>query len=77
MIYTSALIHGKDKSENYIRTLSPDWNELTTEDIIHNYDMVEAIEDFSGDQGVLVTPSVNVAGFYYNTKTILASSKKV
>ncbi|XP_050119494.1 uncharacterized protein LOC126596867 [Malus sylvestris] len=45
------------------RNWSPDWNELTADNVIHKYDMIEVVEDFSEDQGVLVTPLVKVAGF--------------
>ncbi|CAN6676404.1 unnamed protein product [Malus baccata var. baccata] len=45
------------------RNWSPDWNELTADNVIHKYDMVEVVEDFSEEQGVLVTPLVKVAGF--------------
>ncbi|XP_068655964.1 uncharacterized protein [Aristolochia californica] len=44
------------------RNWSFDWNENTPEDVIHKYDMVEVLEDYS-EQGVLVTPLVKVAGF--------------
>ncbi|KAJ6795961.1 Uncharacterized protein M6B38_223360 [Iris pallida] len=42
---------------------SPDWNELTPDDMIHRYDMVEVIDDYNEEQGVLVTPLVKIAGF--------------
>ncbi|ONK77876.1 uncharacterized protein A4U43_C02F11730 [Asparagus officinalis] len=42
---------------------SPDWNELTPDNVIHKYDIVEVIDDYNEEQGVLVTPLVKVAGF--------------
>lgn len=45
------------------RNWSPDWNELTADEVIHKYDMVEVLEDFSEEHGVIVTPLVKVAGF--------------
>ncbi|KAF5726658.1 DnaJ heat shock N-terminal domain-containing protein putative isoform 1 [Tripterygium wilfordii] len=45
------------------RNWTPDWNELTADEVIHKYDMVEVLEDFDEDQGVIVTPIVKVAGF--------------
>ncbi|KAI3976036.1 hypothetical protein MKX01_016719 [Papaver californicum] len=45
------------------RHWSPDWNELTPDEVIHKYDMVEVLEDYTEDQGVVVTPLVKVAGF--------------
>ncbi|KAK8655594.1 hypothetical protein V6N13_108168 [Hibiscus sabdariffa] len=45
------------------RHWSPDWNELTTNDVIHKYDMVEILDDYNEELGVTVTPLVKVAGF--------------
>ncbi|KAF5443569.1 hypothetical protein F2P56_036115 [Juglans regia] len=45
------------------RLWSPDWNELTANDVIHKYDMVEVLEDYTEELGVTVTPLVKVAGF--------------
>ncbi|KAJ6824131.1 uncharacterized protein M6B38_127375 [Iris pallida] len=42
---------------------SPDWNEFTPDDVIYKYDVVEVIDDYNEEQGVLVTPLVKVAGF--------------
>ncbi|KAI4384220.1 hypothetical protein MLD38_002404 [Melastoma candidum] len=44
------------------RNWSPEWNELTADDIIHCYDMVEVLEDYD-EEGVLIAPLVKVAGF--------------
>ncbi|KAF7820624.1 meiotically up-regulated gene 184 protein [Senna tora] len=45
------------------RNGSPDWNELTVDKVIHKYDIVEVLEDFSEKHGVIVIPLVKVAGF--------------
>ncbi|KAK4790733.1 hypothetical protein SAY86_018037 [Trapa natans] len=46
------------------RNWSPDWNRTTPEDLIHKYDMVEVLEDYSEEKGgVTVVPLVKVAGF--------------
>lgn len=45
------------------RNWSPDWNELTPDDVIHKYDMVEVLEDYNEDRGVVVVPLVKVVGF--------------
>ncbi|XP_044489560.1 uncharacterized protein LOC123213969 [Mangifera indica] len=45
------------------RNWSPDWNELTADEVIHKYDMVEVLEDYDEELGVTVTPLVKVAGF--------------
>lgn len=45
------------------RNWSPDWNEFTADEIIHSYDMVEVLEDYSEDCGVTVAPLVKVPGF--------------
>ncbi|XP_061342579.1 uncharacterized protein LOC133288778 [Gastrolobium bilobum] len=42
---------------------SPDWNELTADEVIHKFDMVEVLEDFTEEHGVTVIPLVKVAGF--------------
>ncbi|OMO60511.1 hypothetical protein CCACVL1_24085 [Corchorus capsularis] len=44
------------------RNWSPDWNELTADEVIHKYDMVEVL-DYSEELGVTVLPLVKVAGF--------------
>ncbi|XP_010250691.1 PREDICTED: uncharacterized protein LOC104592869 [Nelumbo nucifera] len=45
------------------RNWSPDWNELTPDEVIHKYDMVEVLDDYEEEHGVAVTPLVKVAGF--------------
>ncbi|KAK4256941.1 hypothetical protein QN277_006598 [Acacia crassicarpa] len=45
------------------RNWSPDWNELTPDEIIHKYDMVEVLDDYNEEQGVDVALLVKVAGF--------------
>ncbi|GLU18546.1 hypothetical protein SLE2022_348400 [Rubroshorea leprosula] len=46
------------------RNWSPDWNELTPDEVIHKYDMVEVLEDYNEQSGaVVVGPLVKVAGF--------------
>jgi curved DNA-binding protein CbpA len=45
------------------RNWSPDWNELTPDEVIHKYDMVEVLEDYNEEQGVPVVPLVKVPGF--------------
>lgn len=44
------------------RNWSPDWNELTADDVIHKYDMVEVLQDYD-ELGVVVIPLVKVAGY--------------
>lgn len=45
------------------RNWSPDWDELTPDEVIHKYEMVEVIKDYNEDQGVVVVPLVKVSGF--------------
>ncbi|XP_062184214.1 uncharacterized protein LOC133888107 [Phragmites australis] len=45
------------------RNWSPDWNELTPDDVIYKYEIVEVIDDFSEEQGLTVIPLLKVAGF--------------
>ncbi|CAL9190517.1 uncharacterized protein LOC135583235 [Musa acuminata AAA Group] len=45
------------------RNWSPDWNELTPDDVIYKYEMVEVLDDYTDDHGVSVIPLVKVAGF--------------
>ncbi|XWS63878.1 hypothetical protein CRYUN_Cryun06bG0139200 [Craigia yunnanensis] len=45
------------------RNWSPDWNELTADEVIHKYDMVEVLDEYNEELGVTVTPLVKVAGF--------------
>ncbi|KAE9620980.1 putative DnaJ domain-containing protein [Lupinus albus] len=39
------------------------WNELTADEDIHKFDMVEVLEGFTEEQGVIVIPLIKVAGF--------------
>ncbi|KAK8486397.1 hypothetical protein V6N13_029222 [Hibiscus sabdariffa] len=45
------------------RNWSSDWNELTPSGVIHNYDMVEVLEDYNEQNGVAVVLLVKVPGF--------------
>ncbi|TKY45032.1 DnaJ-like subfamily B member 12 [Spatholobus suberectus] len=45
------------------RNWSPDWNELTADEVIHKFDVVEVLEDFIEGHGIDVIPLVKVAGF--------------
>lgn len=42
---------------------SLDWNELTPDEVIYKYDIVEVIDDYSEEEGIVVAPLVKVAGF--------------
>ncbi|XP_004502622.1 uncharacterized protein [Cicer arietinum] len=54
---------GKGEVWALYRNWSPDWNEHTPDEVIHKYDMVEVLDDFSEEQGISVTPLVKVSGF--------------
>ncbi|KAG1330943.1 hypothetical protein COCNU_02G009110 [Cocos nucifera] len=45
------------------RNWSADWDENTPDEVIHQYDMVEVLDEYSEEQGVCVIPLVKVAGF--------------
>ncbi|XP_073122493.1 uncharacterized protein [Henckelia pumila] len=42
---------------------SSDWSERTPDEVIHKYDMVKVLDDYSEDMGVSVAPLVKVVGF--------------
>lgn len=42
---------------------SPDWNEHTHDEVVHKYDMVTVLDDYTEEQGVLVAPLIKVVGF--------------
>ncbi|KAG0476765.1 hypothetical protein HPP92_013606 [Vanilla planifolia] len=42
---------------------SSSWDEHTPNDVVHQYEMVEALEDYNEDEGISVIPLVKVAGF--------------
>ncbi|KAJ8752630.1 hypothetical protein K2173_005519 [Erythroxylum novogranatense] len=44
------------------RNWSPNWNELTPDEVIHKYDMVEVLKDYNEERGVTVVPLIKVAG---------------
>ncbi|KAI9077526.1 hypothetical protein K1719_040458 [Acacia pycnantha] len=54
---------GKGEVWALYRNWSPDWNQHTPNEVIHKYDMVEVVEDFDEDQGVIVAPLIKDAGF--------------
>lgn len=45
------------------RNWLPEWDELTEDEVIHKYDIVEVLEDYNEELGVIVIPLVKVAGF--------------
>ncbi|KAL3835706.1 hypothetical protein ACJIZ3_010442 [Penstemon smallii] len=45
------------------RNWSPEWNELTEDEVIYKYDMVEIVEDYDDELGIIVIPLVKIAGF--------------
>ncbi|GAB2289389.1 hypothetical protein Dimus_023698 [Dionaea muscipula] len=45
------------------RNWSPDWNKLTPKELINKYDMVEVLEDYIEEKGVIIVPLVKVSGF--------------
>ncbi|XP_054797882.1 uncharacterized protein LOC129302961 [Prosopis cineraria] len=50
---------------------SPDWNRLTPDEVRHQYEMVEVLDDYSEQLGVCVSPLIKLAGFktVYQTNT--------
>lgn len=54
---------GKGEVWALYRNWSPDWNQHTPDEVIHKYDMFEVLEDFSEEEGILVTPLVKVPCF--------------
>ncbi|KAK3043238.1 hypothetical protein RJ639_002481 [Escallonia herrerae] len=42
---------------------STDWNELTPDEVIHKYEMVEVLHDYNEGLGVNIVPLVKVVGF--------------
>ncbi|KAA8526611.1 hypothetical protein F0562_008186 [Nyssa sinensis] len=45
------------------RNWSPDWNRKTPDNVRHQYEMVEVLDDYSEELGVCVTPLVKLDGF--------------
>ncbi|KAK4787615.1 hypothetical protein SAY86_011448 [Trapa natans] len=45
------------------RNWANDWTELTPKEVVHKYEMVEVLEDFDEDLGILVSALVKVVGF--------------
>jgi len=45
------------------RNWSPKWNRSTPDEVRHQYEMVEVIDDYSEELGVSVAPLVKMAGF--------------
>ncbi|KAK6155320.1 hypothetical protein DH2020_009568 [Rehmannia glutinosa] len=45
------------------RNWSPDWNRTTPDELRHQYEMVEVLDDYSEENGVWVTPVIKLDGF--------------
>nr|KYP73532.1 Chaperone protein dnaJ 49 [Cajanus cajan] len=45
------------------RNWSPDWNRSTPDEVRHQYEMVEVLDDYSEELGVCVSPLIKLAGF--------------
>ncbi|EXC34879.1 Chaperone protein DnaJ [Morus notabilis] len=45
------------------RNWSPDWDRSTPDEVRHQYEMVEVLDDYSEELGVCVSPLVKVTGF--------------
>lgn len=45
------------------RNWSPDWNRSTPDNVRHQYDMVEVLDEYSEELGVCVSPLIKLAGF--------------
>lgn len=45
------------------RNWTPHWDENTSDDVVHKYDMVEVLDDYIDDQGVSIVSLVKIAGF--------------
>ncbi|KAL9316799.1 hypothetical protein ACSQ67_017800 [Phaseolus vulgaris] len=52
------------------RNWSPDWNRSTPDEVRHQYEMVEVLDDYSEELGVCVSPLVKLAGY----KTVYQSN---
>ncbi|XAR55271.1 hypothetical protein NMG60_11035301 [Bertholletia excelsa] len=53
------------------RNWSPDWNRTTPDEVRHQYEMVEVLDDYSEELGVCVSPLIKVDGF----KTVFQRNK--
>ncbi|KAJ9180909.1 hypothetical protein P3X46_009096 [Hevea brasiliensis] len=56
------ILPGKGDVWDLYRNWSPDWDEHTPDEVVHQYDMVEMLDDYNEEQGVSVVPLVKVAG---------------
>lgn len=45
------------------RNWSPDWNRTTPDEVRHQYEMVEVLDDYSEDNGVCVAPLIKLDGY--------------
>ncbi|KAJ8748619.1 hypothetical protein K2173_007609 [Erythroxylum novogranatense] len=53
------------------RNWSPDWNRSTPDEVRHQYEMVEVLNDYTEELGVSISPLIKLAGFktVYQRKT--------
>ncbi|KVI10174.1 uncharacterized protein LOC112506085 [Cynara cardunculus var. scolymus] len=61
------------------RNWSRDWNEHIPDNVIHQYEMVEVVDDYNEEQGVAVSPLVKFAGFrtVFHPRTEQSEVKKI
>ncbi|KAI3749089.1 hypothetical protein L6452_12660 [Arctium lappa] len=61
------------------RNWSCDWNEHVPDNVIHQYEMVEVVDDYNEEQGVAVSPLVKFAGFrtVFHPRTDQSEVKKI
>ncbi|XP_043689890.1 uncharacterized protein LOC122640713 [Telopea speciosissima] len=45
------------------RNWSPDWNRTTPDEVRHQYEMVEVLDDYNEELGICVTPLIKLDGF--------------
>ncbi|KAH6788628.1 hypothetical protein C2S51_003634 [Perilla frutescens var. frutescens] len=45
------------------RNWSPEWNRSTSDEVRHQYEMVEVLDDYSEDNGVCVAPLIKLDGY--------------
>lgn len=57
------ILPGKGDIWALYRNWSADWDEHTPDEVVHQYDMVEVLDDYTEEHGVSVVPLVKVAGF--------------
>ncbi|KAI4384806.1 hypothetical protein MLD38_002909 [Melastoma candidum] len=60
---TIRILPRKGETWALFRNWSLEWNDATPDEVVYKYDIVEVLDDYKEESGILVSPLMKVAGF--------------